>query len=91
MNGTAIHRSADEADAIFEVTVQLNSWALGDAHIVMTMPVNGELHDLLDAAFPEQRSLVCSTLRARIGKELKDAFEALKAPAVEVVRVSEAG
>jgi hypothetical protein len=65
-------------EPMFEISIRLFSWETGDATVELSMPEDGELSELLDSSFDERRDLVYGTIRTRLQKEVRDAFEALK-------------
>jgi hypothetical protein len=64
--------------AMLRLSIDLFSWERGDSEIELTLPVGGELSDLLTWALPEQRAVICANLRMRVAEELAAAFEVLE-------------
>jgi hypothetical protein len=63
---------------MLRLEVNLYSWERGDCEIQITVPHGGELSDLLDWALPEQRTVICGNLRARIEEELAEVWDVLQ-------------
>lgn len=65
---------------MLRLEIALFSWERGDSQIEVSLPHGGELADLLDWALPEQRTVICGNLRARVVEELAAVFEVLAEP-----------
>ena len=65
---------------MLKLEISLYSWERGDCEIEITVPHGGELSDLLEWALPEQRLVICGTLRTRIPEELAEVWDILQGP-----------